>query len=62
MSDFVNKKSRHIQQLREPTDDEKFVIQSKHLNASHWRVAARFGNTLEIVKKGNCQRRVLLIK
>lgn len=30
-------------------------------NADKWRVVAKYGNTLEVIKNGNCQRRVLKI-
>lgn len=52
---------RSIQQLREPTNEECRIIESKHLNAKHWKVAERYVDTLEIVKIGNCQRRILNI-
>lgn len=52
---------RTIQKLREPTDEECQIIRSKRLNAKHWKVAERYVDTLEIVKIGNCQRRILNI-
>ena len=47
--------------IHEPNDYERSILSKAQLNADKWRVVARYGNTLEVIKKGNCQRRVLKI-
>jgi hypothetical protein len=47
--------------IHEPNAYERAILSKSHLNADKWRVAAKYGNTLEVIKKGNCQRRTLKI-
>ena len=47
--------------IHEPNAYERAILSKSHLNADKWRVVAKYGNTLEVIKKGNCQRRTLKI-
>ena len=47
--------------IHEPNAYERAILSKSHLNADKWRVVAKYGNTLEVIKNGNCQRRVLKI-
>lgn len=47
--------------IHEPNAYERAILCKSHLNADKWRVVAKYGNTLEVIKKGNCQRRTLKI-
>ena len=47
--------------IHEPNAYERAILSKAHLNVAKWRVVAQYGNTLEVIKKGNCQRRILKI-
>lgn len=50
-----------MEAIHEPNDYERAILSKAHLNVDKWRVVAKYGSTLEVIKKGNCQRRVLKI-
>ncbi len=47
--------------IHEPNAYERAILSKAHLNVAKWRVVAKYGDTLEVIKKGNCQRRILKI-
>lgn len=46
--------------MREPTSDNKKLIESKGLNSSRWLVVWEDRDVLEIISKRTRQRRVLV--